>query len=198
MSNSYEEKRNLVRKDLDRFLIGYGINRFGERLKQAMDAKGITSNVKMGEMCDMSDTVIRNYLIGKTYPTLDRLSILAHVLDCSPSWLLTGEIEGKQPNDNHVQDKSDNPNIYSSGVGTVLDLLSESQRETLSNVIIAHGISGIISALNGTTTVSDFLQLSESERERVLRLYNQVKGGDAETGGIITTPPLSKSDKKAG
>lgn len=183
MSDTYDEKTVEEQKNRDRFFISSRINRFGERLRAAMAAKGINSNVKMGEMCGMSDTVIRNYLIGKTYPTLDRLSILAYVVERSPAWLLCGIENEQQPK--CVEDKIDPMQSIDekaeSQAGLVLDMLNSSQKELLSNAILNHGVSGIIAALNGMAAIDEFMLIPENDRERVLRLYKQIKEGDSES-----------------
>ncbi|WP_240462660.1 helix-turn-helix domain-containing protein [Enterobacter hormaechei] len=180
MSDSYKEKTVEDQKNRDRFFVTHRINRFGERLKSAMEAKGISSNVKMGEMCGMSDTVIRNYLIGKTYPTLDRLSTLAYVVDRSPAWLLSGidDVSETRPELEHKSEAGNN--YHANQEGGVLQMLNETQKALLSDAILNYGVSGIISALNGMSAIDEFLRIPESDRERVLRLYKQIKEGDSE------------------
>lgn len=180
MSYSYEEKTARYQKNRDRFFVTHRINRFGERLKSAMEAKGITSNVKMGELCGMSDTVIRNYLIGKTYPTLDRLSVLAYVVDRSPAWLLSEIDDSREGTPPHEHKNEESNNYLDEQGGGVLQMLNETQKALLSEAILNYGVSGIISALNGMSAIDKFLQIPESDRERVLRLYKQIKEGDSE------------------
>ncbi|MFZ4221013.1 helix-turn-helix domain-containing protein [Enterobacter ludwigii] len=194
MSDTYEEKTVDSNKNRDRFFIRYGINRFGERLKQAMEEKGITSNVKMGELCSMSDTVIRNYLIGKTYPTLDRLSSIAFALGCSPVWLMSGINE--QPRE--IEDKIDESNKKNTNLsGSVLDMLSQEQRDVLTKAILEHGVVGIIAALNGMADLADFMQMTEAERAQTLRLFNQVKKGATGGSDVDTANNPATNDKRA-
>lgn len=183
-------------KDRERFFVGTGINRFGERLKEAMDKRGITSNVKMGALCDMSDTVIRNYLIGKTYPTLERLAVLAYVLRCTPEWLLTGR--GDPSNINQRDEQIiDSSNSASDELEIILKRLPEPQRGALFDAIIQHGVTGIISALKGMEAFAEFSLLSENEQQQLLRLRDEIKKGASVTGEEqeLTDPTRQRADR---
>lgn len=193
MAGDARENTEAQAKDRERFFIGTGINRFGERLKEAMEKRGITSNVKMGALCDMSDTVIRNYLIGRTYPTLERLSVLAYVLQCSPEWLLTG----KQQDQNIKQSGEqiiDTMSLGSNELEMILKRLPESQRSALLDAIIQHGVTGIINALKGLETFAEFSLLSENEQQQLLRLHDEIKKGASVTGedNGLTDPTRQK------
>jgi transcriptional regulator with XRE-family HTH domain len=181
MSDSYKDKTDNSIKNRDRFFVGSGINRFGERLKAAMESKGITSNVKMGSLSDMSDTVIRNYLIGKTYPTLDRLAVLAYVLECTPEWLLTGRDVNSniKHDDEQITEASAAPS-YPTEFEVIIKRLPLAQREALLDAIIQYGVTGIISALKGMASVAEFTLLPEQEKQQLMRLHNEVKKGAPE------------------
>lgn len=64
------------------------LNDFGSRLKKAM--KGMSNNA-FAKRCDMSERVIRNYLDGRTYPSLDRLAVLAEASGKTPEWFIRTE-----------------------------------------------------------------------------------------------------------
>lgn len=64
-----------------------GIVHFGERLKQAMNGE---SNLSFAKKCGLSETVIRNYLSGKSFPGIDKLPVLAAATGKSIEWLVTG------------------------------------------------------------------------------------------------------------
>ncbi|HFZ7939658.1 TPA: helix-turn-helix domain-containing protein [Salmonella enterica subsp. enterica serovar Birkenhead] len=74
-----------------------GIIRFGERLKNAV---GSMSYRAFAERCDMSEKVIRNYVAGKTYPSLDRIAALAEALGVDVEWLAFGEEKYSEGNKN--------------------------------------------------------------------------------------------------
>ncbi|MBC9131643.1 LexA family transcriptional regulator [Frischella sp. Ac13] len=63
------------------------VQNFKHRLAEIMQNNSIASFAKK---CDMSETVIRDYLSGKTYPSLNRLAIIAEKCDVTYTWLATG------------------------------------------------------------------------------------------------------------
>ena len=63
------------------------ITQFKDRLREAMKGK---TNVGLARMSNMSEAAIRDYISGKTYPSLDRLAVIAKNLDVSIEWLATG------------------------------------------------------------------------------------------------------------
>lgn len=65
-----------------------GIVHFGERLREAMAGQ---SNLAFAKKCGLSETVIRGYLSGKTYPGVDKLPAIAEATGKSIEWLVTGE-----------------------------------------------------------------------------------------------------------
>ncbi|HGW8460475.1 TPA: helix-turn-helix domain-containing protein [Klebsiella pneumoniae] len=186
---AYTEKTEASAKNRDRIFMSSGINCFGARLKKAMNGM---SNSELGRKSGMSETTIRKYLRGDIYPGIDSAALVAEACGVSLVWLICG-IEQKDEISN-IDSKSHTDSILEA----IIKRLPEEQGQQLADAIIIHGVAGIISAINSAHDVSGFLKLPESERERILRLYNQVKGGDVETGGIITTPSPSKNDKKAG
>lgn len=162
-------KTDVRTKNHERFIAMPGINRFSERLAVAMEG---LSNVALASSCGISESAVRSYLKGKSYPGIDKIEAIAIACNAPMEWLITGEI---------VADKNDEIAKYSeSRVWNLIDLLGEEQRKSLIWAVMEHGVSGIISALNGMSAIDDFLHIPESDRERVLRLYKQIKEGDSE------------------
>lgn len=59
-------------------------------------------NVAFAKKCNMSERVIRDYLAGRTYPSLDRLADIAKASGRSIEWLATGfDIERLSNNDDN-------------------------------------------------------------------------------------------------
>ncbi|WP_426577146.1 helix-turn-helix domain-containing protein [Xenorhabdus stockiae] len=111
---TYNKKSSISLKETSNQLISEEqINRFGERLKIAMNGM---SNNSFAKQCGWSEKVIRNYLNGESYPSLDRLAVIANVSGCSIGWLATGE------NDNNAdhEDISDQESHEVSTIGTRL------------------------------------------------------------------------------
>ena len=63
------------------------IERFNERLKEAINGE---SNTSFAKKCGLSETVIRNYLSGKTYPGIDKLPAIAAASGRSVEWFING------------------------------------------------------------------------------------------------------------
>ncbi|BFM49785.1 XRE family transcriptional regulator [Marinomonas sp. THO17] len=63
------------------------INCFPHRLKQTI---GNTSIRTFAKKCGVSEAVVRNYLAGKTFPSLDKLALMAEVGEKSLEWLCSG------------------------------------------------------------------------------------------------------------
>ncbi|WP_244370843.1 helix-turn-helix domain-containing protein [Rahnella sp. ChDrAdgB13] len=179
-TGGYKEKTGDDAKNRERIIVSSGINRFSERLKEAMSGM---SNSELARRCGMSETTIRKYLKGAIYPGIDSAAIVAHACDVSLIWLLCGT---EQKVEEVSEDKE------AGKIDIVLRMLSDTQRNALVDAILEHGVTGIMSALNGMADITDFLQLTENERAQVLRVYGQIREGAAEgdqraaLGGPIT------------
>lgn len=83
------------------------VKKFKDRLHSSMQGLSVSAFAKK---CDMSETVIRDYLSGKTYPSLTRLEVIAEKCNVSFNWLATGYkfdlLDPKHDEDVH------NENIY--------------------------------------------------------------------------------------
>ncbi|MBF0154541.1 MAG: helix-turn-helix transcriptional regulator [Magnetococcales bacterium] len=64
------------------------IGRFPNRMKQAIGSEKTRS---FGRRSGLSETVIRKYLGGVTFPSLDRLDAIAKAANVNLLWLATGE-----------------------------------------------------------------------------------------------------------
>lgn len=65
-----------------------GVKNFPGRLRSAISGKSIRGFAKE---CGLSEGVLRNYLRGDTFPTLDRLEAISTAAGVSATWLATGE-----------------------------------------------------------------------------------------------------------
>lgn len=84
------------------------VKTFKDRLQSSMQGLSVSAFAKK---CDMSETVIRDYLSGKTYPSLTRLEVIAEKCNVSFNWLATGyklEVIDTEDDDEDVY----NENIY--------------------------------------------------------------------------------------
>lgn len=181
-SGSYEQKTAESTKNHERIFLRAGINRFPERLKEAMEAAGVVSNVQLARHTELSESTIRKYLKGDTYPTLDRLALLSDACSCSPAWLATGEGDAKYQTSLHTEDLVNKNDASPSEIDRILSYLSEEQKEKFLKVIYTKGIGAILRLDDGVD--SQFLSLPEDEKERLLRLNEQVKKGASITSEV--------------
>ncbi|OSM04878.1 helix-turn-helix domain-containing protein [Magnetofaba australis] len=63
------------------------LRQFAERLREAIGNESVRG---FARECGLSEGVLRNYLRGSTYPTLDRLAAIAAAANVDLSWLATG------------------------------------------------------------------------------------------------------------
>lgn len=87
MSDTYNEKGVISEKRAEHSLPNTLIKCFPERLKETI---GDTSIRTFAKKCSVSEAVVRNYLAGKTYPSLDKLALMAEVGNKSLDWLCAG------------------------------------------------------------------------------------------------------------
>ncbi|OCG31849.1 hypothetical protein A9G34_07695 [Gilliamella sp. Choc4-2] len=73
-----------------RTLTETGVINFKNRLTLVLE--GLSGNA-FAKKVGMSEAVIRDYLSGKTYPSLNRLAIIAQKCDVPIEWLVTGKGE---------------------------------------------------------------------------------------------------------
>lgn len=84
------------------------VKNFKDRLAEIMQNDSVSVFAKK---CNMSETVIRDYLSGKTYPSLSRLATIAEKCDASYCWLATG-LKLEEMSENSIE----SDNIYSEHV----------------------------------------------------------------------------------
>ncbi|OCG27024.1 hypothetical protein A9G11_00445 [Gilliamella sp. wkB108] len=82
--------KTLDEQEKTRILISTGVIDFKNRLTLVLE--GMSGNA-FAKKVGMSEAVIRDYLSGKTYPSLNRLAIIALKCDVPIEWLATGKGE---------------------------------------------------------------------------------------------------------
>ncbi|HAT1681374.1 TPA: helix-turn-helix transcriptional regulator [Klebsiella oxytoca] len=149
MSYSYEEKTDDKGKNRDR-IIGRGtINRFGERLKEAMNGM---SNAELARRSGMSETTIRKYLQGKIYPALDSLAVVAEACGVSLTWLATGEDQPlKESIERDKPEQKFDPEIEV--FNHLFRSLKKEERELIVDFIYREGAKNLVrlAAMNSST-----------------------------------------------
>lgn len=117
----------------------------------------------------MSESAVRSYLKGKSYPGIDKIQAISEACNAPLVWLITGECIVE--NSDKIAQFSD---IQLSGM---LNVMTEEQRHQLALAIVQHGLAGIFNALNGIESISAFSLLSGSEQQQLLRLHDEIKKG---------------------
>ncbi|MEQ5285514.1 MULTISPECIES: helix-turn-helix domain-containing protein [Providencia] len=190
-SNDSKEKTDATTKNHERIFLLTGINRFPERLREAMVHANIPSNNQLAKKTYLSESTIRKYLKRESYPTLDRLALIANACSCSVSWLATGDENGDYMPSNineHIVDINEQRH---SELERVLSYLSEEQRDKFMKVIYTRGISAILQLDDDLD--AKFLTLTEEEKTRLLSLheaFEEAKKGapEASSKHDVTNP----------
>lgn len=142
---SYKEKTVLEEKKPARIISEDQINRFGERLKIAMNGM---SNNAFAKLCGWSEKVIRNYLNGESFPSLDRLVVIANVSGCSIGWLASGFLDEDSDNltkkDLARSTESHATPEQQQVWKEILDRMTPEEREAVITSVFRHGVSALI------------------------------------------------------
>ncbi|EMO4249217.1 helix-turn-helix domain-containing protein [Citrobacter freundii] len=150
-----------------------GIVRFGERLKEAI---GGESNLSFAKKCGLSETVIRNYLAGKSYPGIDKLPAIAEAAGTSIEWLVTGE-------ESQAQAQSFNRQDLELWWSMILTSLSESELSMIINAYQENGKKALLTPLESKSALPEGVsqssfntavmleKLSPEKRKEILALY---------------------------
>ncbi|WOA52532.1 helix-turn-helix domain-containing protein [Dickeya solani] len=171
----------------ERFIPMPGINRFYERLEIAMNGM---SNVALATKCNISESAIRSYLKGRSYPGIDKIQPIADACNSPMTWLITGEVDATFDEGFAKYSETE--------LSLVLGMMTDEQRKILVSAIFEYGVSGIVSALNGMAAVTDFMRLSENERAQVLRVYEQIKEGASQGDSDAAQRSLTTNKRQAG
>lgn len=118
-----------------------GIARFGERLSTLISGEPYKSFAKK---CDMSDKAIRDYVGGKTYPSLDRIAHIAKVTGCSFEWLATGydltEVTSTAAGVDNVPPSDKQQKAWIE----ILERMTPTERDLVLNNVFRQGINALL------------------------------------------------------
>ncbi|EYU16864.1 helix-turn-helix domain-containing protein [Photorhabdus aegyptia] len=145
MVGSYKEKTDDKENKLNRIIPDERIIRFGERLREAMKGE---SNNSFAKRCGMSERVIRNYLDGSTYPSIDRLAVLAKASNTSLEWLATGQDNSIKNTDSVLCTKRNEQSSPSpkqqQAWSEILERMTPEERESIIDRVFRQGISTLL------------------------------------------------------
>lgn len=109
---------------------------FKERLQQAIDDTDLSLRAFANKSA-LSEKVIRNYLKGESFPTLDRLARIAKAANRSLSWFIK---EDDKPNGIATEKKDEFDNDWNR-VGA---MLSKEDMEGLLDAILSRGVNSLL------------------------------------------------------
>lgn len=90
---SYDEKDEKDSPSRDIKPVMNGLAGFSERLREIVAPQSLRG---FSKTCGLSEATLRSYLLGETYPTLDRLQRIAQASNASAVWLAFGH-QSSQP-----------------------------------------------------------------------------------------------------
>ncbi len=96
-STSYNKNEINIPKNPEGIILTEQIIPFKIRLKAVIGDESIRS---FSQRCSVSDTTIRDYLRGNSYPTLDRLCSISQASNADLAWLATGVHQSSTNNEN--------------------------------------------------------------------------------------------------
>ncbi|MEN3258650.1 helix-turn-helix transcriptional regulator [Sodalis endosymbiont of Spalangia cameroni] len=174
------------------------ISGIGTRCKGRRSQLGISRNI-IAQRINVSLSTLQAWENQEREPSASDIILLADALDVAPSWLLIGQAESdqvgtKNQSEAYIQETFNN---YESQADLVLKSLSKEQKEALVEAILQVGVSGIMSALSKAELMATFSMLSDAEKERLMRLYEQIKKGASEEGEVASKDSLASERKRA-
>ncbi|MDC9594302.1 helix-turn-helix domain-containing protein [Xenorhabdus sp. IM139775] len=124
------------------------------------------SNNAFAKQCGWSEKVIRNYLNGDTYPSLDRLAVIANVSGCSIGWLASGENDEDSDFMTNESPEVTNPSHATPEQQQlwkeILDRMTPTEREAVLDKVFRQGINTLLN-----TTQENELSSPQSEEQSI-------------------------------
>lgn len=147
------------------------INRFGERLREAMNGM---SNNAFAKQCGWSEKVIRNYLNGESYPSLDRLAVIANVSGRPVGWLVTGEIDESSDiltNDISKLSSSSATPEQQRVWKEILDRMTPIEREAVLDSVFRQGINALLRNAQAVASHHETVDDLSADDMLIARMY---------------------------
>ncbi|WP_336844723.1 helix-turn-helix domain-containing protein [Providencia rettgeri] len=147
------------------------INRFGERLREAMNGM---SNNAFAKQCGWSEKVIRNYLNGESYPSLDRLAVIANVSGRPVGWLVTGETDEASDiltNDMGKLSSSSATPEQQRVWKEILDRMTPIEREAVLDSVFRQGINALLRNAQAVASHHETIDDLSADDMLIARMY---------------------------
>ncbi|HDT6532016.1 TPA: helix-turn-helix transcriptional regulator [Klebsiella michiganensis] len=157
----------------------------------------------------LSFSTLNNYLTRGTEPSLNVAIKIANVEGVSVEWLATGEhpptLSNDRPRKGAAASTSKRDEVSppqeaeSMAWNVILNALDKDERALLINSFVTIGARRIIRMICKINDVNSYWQdLTNEEKERLIRVNEQMKKGASETDQQMTQAGLTSSGKKAG
>lgn len=166
-------------------------------------------------------STLNNYLTRGTEPSLNVAIKISHVEGVPVEWLATGicfdEAHTGKLDSTETLKLEDNASTYVAFTGSpapsskqndehlhvawsmIYEALSPQQRANLISLFMKIGANGVIEKLSDESERdSAWEKLSTEDKERLIRLNDQLKKGTFTAGEDASKPGLTEDDKKAG
>lgn len=135
-------------KNSDRFFDWSGKDLFKSRLIEAMNGE---SSRAFAARCGLSDTVIRNYLNSKTYPSIDRLAMIANAVGKPIEWFLIENKNNQFEEKNYHIDESELENK----LHAIFELMSMDEKMRAVEIFKNNGLKGLMPTVLDPNEVSN-------------------------------------------
>lgn len=154
----------------------------------------------------LSFSTLNNYLTRGTEPSLNVAIKIANVEGVSVEWLATGEHpptdrprKGAATSTSKRDEMSPPQEAESMAWNVILNALDKDERAILINSFVTIGARRIIRMICKINDVNSYWQdLTNEEKERLIRVNEQMKKGASETDQQMIQAGLTSSGKKAG
>ncbi|PYZ58634.1 MULTISPECIES: helix-turn-helix transcriptional regulator [Providencia] len=163
---SYKEKNRETDNSMPRGFIRNEITHFKDRLREAMNGE---SGNSLAKRSGISEAAIRTYLSGKTYPSLDKLAVLAEKCEVAIEWLANGVntaplIETKEPPEQvtEVQEK-----VWLE----FLHRMTPKERDAIIESVVRNGLASLLQATHTDSKHEQSIDDLTADELLIARMY---------------------------
>ncbi len=144
---------------------------FGVRLKSTIGDESVRSFAKR---CSISSSTVLSYLNGNSFPTLDRLAIIAEVGNVDMGWLVTGDKEINIENNTKDSD-FERPGLMSDEEKQLIEIITPNEVPSLVERLRRNGVDSVILPESVNKIALLINDLSDEARKEILLLINEAQ-----------------------
>lgn len=150
----------------------------------------------------LSFSTLNNYLTRGTEPSFSAMQLIATKEQVTLDWLAFGENQiDSNLNQSIILDEAHrgNSDPARSTWGMIFDTLTPDEQKRILDFCLKEGAKSMVGLVAyAADAEQSFMGLSTAEKERLLRLNEQLKKGTPEAGSSVAERDLSSESKKAG